>query len=189
MVQLFYRIFWRLFDGLIYTGGIDSVWCKHWPETICVDQWPIFHGPVILPYTLKTIWWTNVIIGILDPWDAKIYHTKCMWVSDLYFMVQWFWLISWRFFGEEILYCRYWFSATLSLTYKYICRSVTYILWYSDSASYIQYFLMNKPHSLDIGSVRYGPLTCISWFSIFEIIYLFLPIAVCWGLTWKYLWM
>ena len=25
---------------------------------------------------------------------------------------------------------------TLSLTYKYICRSVTYILWYSDSALY-----------------------------------------------------
>ena len=41
---------------------------------------------------------------------------------------------------------------TLSLTYKYICRSVTYILWYSDSALFFQYYLMNKPISLDIGS-------------------------------------
>ena len=47
---------------------------------------------------------------------------------------------------------RYWFSVTLSLTFKYICRSVTYILWYSDFALYFQYYLMNKPHSLDIGS-------------------------------------
>ena len=43
----------------------------------------------------------------------------------------------------------YWFSETLSLTYKYICRSVTYILWYCDSALYFQYYLINKPHSLD----------------------------------------
>ena len=71
-------------------------------------------------------------------------------------------------FGEGMLYWRYWFSATLSLTYKYICRSVIYILWYSDSASYIQYYLRNKPHSLDIGSVWCGSLTCISWFRNFE---------------------
>ena len=38
----------------------------------------------------KTISWTNVIIGIMDPCDAKIYHIKCMWVSDLHSMVQWF---------------------------------------------------------------------------------------------------
>ena len=43
----------------------------------------------------------------------------------------------------------------ISLTYKYIiiCRSVTYISWHGDSALYIQYYLMNKPHPLDIGSV------------------------------------
>ena len=38
------------------------------------------------------------------------------------------------------------------LTYKYICRSVTYTLWYSDSTLYFQYYLMNEPPSLDIGS-------------------------------------
>ena len=142
----------------------------------------LFHVLVILPYILKTVWWTNVIIGILDSCDANIYHIKCMWVSDLNFMVQWFCLISWRHFGGGMLYWRYWFSAILSLTYKYICRSVAYILWYSDSALYIQYYLMNKPHSLNIGSVWYGPLTCISWFSNFESFIYFLPIVVCWSL-------
>ena len=69
------------------------------------------YGQRILPYNiLKTIWWTNVIIGILDPCDAKIYHIKCMWVSDLHFTVQWFCLISWRLFDGLILYCRYWFN-------------------------------------------------------------------------------
>ena len=61
-----------------------------------VSHWPIFHGPVILLYILKTIWWKNVIIGIVDPCDAKICQMKCMWVSDLYFMVQCFCLISWK---------------------------------------------------------------------------------------------
>ena len=51
-----------------------------------------------------------------------------------------------------MLYWRYFFSMTLSLTYNFICRSVTYILWYSDFALYFQYYFMNKPHSLDIGS-------------------------------------
>ena len=185
------------------------MWHKHWTETIYEGQCLIFHGPVILPYILKTIWWTNVIIGILDPCDAKIYHIKCMWVRYLPFMVQWLCLISWRLFDGLMLYWRYWFngtqtlnwniyigqwpifhgpvilpyilqtiwcqqptfcgpviltydggmldwrywfSVTLSLTYNYICRSVTFILWFSDSALYFQYYLMNKPHSLDIDS-------------------------------------
>ena len=144
------------------------MWHKHRPETINVGQWPIFHGPVILPYILKTVWWTNVISGILDPCDATMYHIKCMWFSDLHFMVQWFCLISWRPFGAGMLSGRYWFSATLSLTYKCICKSVTNISWYSDSALYIQYYSMNTPHSLDIGSVWYKPLTYISWLSNFE---------------------
>ena len=29
----------------------------------------------------------NVIIGIFDLCDAKIYHIKCMWVSDLQLML------------------------------------------------------------------------------------------------------
>ena len=59
----------------------------------------IFHGSVILPYILNTICWINVTPGILvscDPIiDVKIYLCWC----DLYFMVQWFCLISWIFVG------------------------------------------------------------------------------------------
>ena len=102
-------------------------WHKRWIGTIYVGQWPIFHGPMILPYILKAIWWTNVIIGILDPYVAKIYQVKCMWVSDLQFMVQWFCLISGRLFVWLMLYWRYWFIVTQTLNWNYICRPVTYI--------------------------------------------------------------
>ena len=109
------------------------MWNKHSTEIIYVGQWPIFHGPFILPYILKTIWWTNVIIGILDPCNAKIYQIKCMWVSDLHFMVQWVCLISWRLFDGLLLYWRYWFNLTQTLSWNYICRPVTYITWSSNS--------------------------------------------------------
>ena len=151
---------------------------------------------MILPYILKTIWWTNVLIGILDSCDAKMYHIKCLWFSDLHFMSYIFCLISWRLFGGGMLYWRYWFIATLTYISWYSDSAFYiqyYISWYSDSAFYIQYYLMNKPHSLDIGSVWYGPLTCNSWFSNFESFTYFLPIVVCWNLIckliWKYLWM
>ena len=137
------------------TGGIDSVWHKHWTETIYVGQWAIFHGPVTLPYILKTVWWTNVIIwltnaiiGILDPCDANIYHIKCSWVSDLHFMVQWFCLISW------LLYWRYWFNVTHTLNWNYICRPVTYISWSSDFALYLADYLMDKCHNWNIESMQ-----------------------------------
>ena len=116
------------------TGDIDWVWHIHWTETIYIGQWPIFCGPVILPYILKTIWWRNVIIGILDPCDADIPHTCKLYVGQWpTLMVQWFCLISWRPFDGGMLYWRYWFTATLSLTYIYI--------WNSDSALYFQYYL------------------------------------------------
>ena len=118
-----------------------------------VGQWPIFHGPVILPYILKTIWWTNVIIEILDPCDAKIYQIKCMWVSDLHFMVQWFCLF-WRLFDGLMLYWRYWFNVTQTLNWNYICKQVTYTSWSSDFALYLEDYLMDKCHNWNIGSMR-----------------------------------
>ena len=75
---------------------------------------------MILPYTLKTIWWTNVIIGKLVPCYAKIYLIfKCMWLSDLHFTVQWFYPISWRLFDGLMLYWKYWFSVMQTLTWNY----------------------------------------------------------------------
>ena len=140
-----------------YTWYVGSAWHKHWPELMYVGQWPVFHGPVILAYILKTIWWTNVVIGILVPCDAKICFIKCMWVSDLHFMYQWFYLISWRLFDGLMLYWRYWFSVTQTLTWNYIhvCRSVIYISWSSDFAlyMYLEDNLMDKCHNWNIGSM------------------------------------
>ena len=36
-----------------------------WPLHKCRSLWPIFHGPVILSYILKTIWYMNIIL-----WDT-----------------------------------------------------------------------------------------------------------------------
>ena len=76
----------------------ESVWPKVWPQNKYRSLWPIFHGPVILPYILKTVWCMYIIVWEYelvrpDVWP-KIYVGHC----DLYFMVQWFCLISWRLF-------------------------------------------------------------------------------------------
>ena len=72
----------------------ESVWHIHWPYQVYVGQWPIFYGPAILLHILKTVWWGNIVLGILDHCDSKIDLVKYVWVSDLYFMVHWFYLIS-----------------------------------------------------------------------------------------------
>ena len=33
-----------------------------WPQNKCRSLWPIFHGPLILRYILKTIWCMNIIL-------------------------------------------------------------------------------------------------------------------------------
>ena len=62
-----------------------SVWHKDWPRQVCVGQWPIFYGPVILLHILKTIWcrcctWDNGSVWLKDR-PCKIYVGQ--------------WLISW----------------------------------------------------------------------------------------------
>ena len=127
-----------------------------------VGQWPIFHGPVILPYILKTIWWTNVITGILDPCDACVYHIKCMWISDQHFMVQWFCLISWRFFdGGVLIQCNIKFDLQI---YMQIRDLYFVVQWFSHIFS----ILFDEQASFFAYWFWYGPLTCISWLSDFE---------------------
>ena len=112
-------ISWRLFDRwMLYwrywlTVTKQLTWSYICSRSVTYISWST--GPLILCCILKTIWWTNVIIGILDPCDAKIYLIKYMWVSDLQFMVQWFRLISWRLFDGWMLYWRYRFSVTRKL--------------------------------------------------------------------------
>ena len=51
--------------------------CHQYDLGFCVlrwrSVWPIFHCWVILPNILKTIWWMNIILGIMDKGDTKIY--------------------------------------------------------------------------------------------------------------------
>ena len=76
----------------------ESVWPDVWPRNICRALWPIFHGSVILPYSLKTNWYMNTILWDYESvWPDAWPQHKCrsLW---LYFMVQWFCLIAWRLF-------------------------------------------------------------------------------------------
>ena len=88
-----------------------SVWRIHWPYQVYVGQWPIFYGPAILLHIL-TIWWRNVVLGVTDHCDSKIDLVKYMWVSDLYFMVHWFYFVIVRLelflYIELLLYVKKW---------------------------------------------------------------------------------
>ena len=81
-----------------HTWDISSLWPDYWRQNISLLVWPIFHGSVILPYILNTICWINVIPGILLPCDPMNDHLLYLGHCDLYFMVQWFCLISWILF-------------------------------------------------------------------------------------------
>ena len=98
MVQWFCLISWRLVWCMNFIlQDYESVWPDIWPKK-CRSLWPIFYGPVILPYILKPIWYMNTILWDYDSvwpmFDLKIIVDPC----DLYFMVQWFCLMSWRLF-------------------------------------------------------------------------------------------
>ena len=65
MVQWFCVISWKLFD--VWTSYFEIV--GQYDPTFdlknkCRSLWPIFHGPVILPYISKTIWWMSVIFSV-----------------------------------------------------------------------------------------------------------------------------
>ena len=47
-----------------------------------------FHAPAILPYILKTISWSDVILGILVLCDTTIDSITNVGHLDLYFIVQ-----------------------------------------------------------------------------------------------------
>ena len=64
MVQWFCLISWRLFDMNIIIWDYGSVWPDIWPQNKQRLLWSIFHGPVILRYSLKTVWYMNIIL-----WD------------------------------------------------------------------------------------------------------------------------
>ena len=70
-----------------------DLWVMKWRSA-----WPIFHGPVILLYILKTIWYMNIILWDYESVWTEVWPKINIGPCDLYFMVQWFCLISWRLF-------------------------------------------------------------------------------------------
>ena len=105
MVHWCCLISWSLFDiWTPYFWDYESVWPDVRPKNNCMSLWPIFHGPVILPYILKTVCCMNIILQDYESvWPDIWPKNKCrsLW---LYFMVQWFCLISWRLFDVWTLY-------------------------------------------------------------------------------------
>ena len=75
MVQWVCLISWRLFDVWTpYLWNYESVWHKN----KCRSLWPIFHGPVILPYILKAIWCMNIILWNYESvWHDIWPQNKC----------------------------------------------------------------------------------------------------------------
>ena len=77
----------------------ESVWHNIWPQNKCRSLWPIFHGPLILPYILKTIRCMNTILLDYESVWPDVWCKNKIGHCDLYFMVLWFCLISWKLIG------------------------------------------------------------------------------------------
>ena len=59
-------ISWRLFDGWTSNFGI-MIQCDTTFDLKCRSQWPIFLGPVILSYFLKTLIYMNIVLCYNEP--------------------------------------------------------------------------------------------------------------------------
>ena len=122
----------------------EWVWLDVWPQNKCRSVWPIFHGPVILPYIL-TIWYINTIL-----WDCvsmtdvrpKINVVHC----DLYFMVQRFCLISWRLFAAWTSYFGIMSRYDMTFDFKINVGHCDLYFWFSDVALYLKDFDIWTPY-------------------------------------------
>ena len=79
-VHWFCLISWRLFDVCMYIilWEYEPVWPDVWPKTKCKSLWPIFHGPVILSYILKTILCMNILFWDYESlWPGIWPQNKC----------------------------------------------------------------------------------------------------------------
>ena len=115
-------------------------------------MWPIFHGPVTLSYISKTFWCMSVIFSDNETVWPKLWpQSKCKstWpiFHGLVILLNIFKFIWWMNIIVGII------DQCDTLTLPSICRSVTYILWSSDFASYLEDYLMEKRCTWDNGSL------------------------------------
>ena len=95
----------------------ESVWCMLWVENKCQSHWPIFPGPEML-YLLRQFDRWNSNLWIMSQGDSTFDLKMNVGHSVLYFMFQWFGLISWRLFDgrpmtikclhNESVWCKSW---------------------------------------------------------------------------------
>ena len=140
-------------DCLMYVRDYESVWADVWPKTKCRSLWPMFYGPVILRYILKTIWCTNIIF-----WDYEsVWHD--IWTQNKC-------RSPWpRFHGQVILSYilkTIWYMDTVLCDYE----SVWPVVWpeinigdcdlyfmASDFALYLENYSVAEDHIWDYESV------------------------------------
>ena len=157
LVQWFCLLLWRLFDGLML----------YWRYWFSVTQTLIWN---YICRSMAYISWSSDFAWYLEDYLVDRCHNcniGSVWCKDFphkMYVRQWS-----TFYGPLIptyvLKTFWWKNVVLKILIqcdikfdlKYICRTVTYISCYSDSALYFQYYLMNKPQTLDNGSVWYGP--------------------------------
>ena len=74
----------------------ESVWHDIWPQSKWRLLWPTFHGLMIFPYILKTVWCMNIILQDYESvWPDIWPQNKCrsLWPIS---HGEWFCLVSWR---------------------------------------------------------------------------------------------
>ena len=85
MVQWLCLLPWRLFHVGTSLFGLWISMTDAWPQNKCRSPWPIFHGPTILCYILKTIWRMNLILGDYGSvWPEICPLNKCMSVWPIF---------------------------------------------------------------------------------------------------------
>ena len=73
-ICLIFNTFWCM---NIILWDYESVWHNIWPLNQCRSLWPIFHGPLILPFILNRMWWMNSImtfgkwVSLIRPLTSK----------------------------------------------------------------------------------------------------------------------
>ena len=78
----------------------DCLMYEHQPQSKGRSLWPVFHGPVILPYISKTIWWMCVIFSdnetlFLKRWPQNKYRSTWLTFHGLVILLNIFTIIWW----------------------------------------------------------------------------------------------
>ena len=115
----------------------------------------------------ERLWWISVIFSDNETlwhklWPQNKYRSTWPIFHGLVILLNIFKIIWWMNTIVGILD-----QCDKKLTSSSICRSVTYILWSGDFASYLEDYLMVKCCTWDNGSVWHkdcGSVTYISWF-------------------------